>query len=113
MTLMNLRGPLIIYGLSKNFAMGIPSNISLQIPMIHSRTSMTSMTVSDPILIHPIILSIPLESTVITLMDWSVLLNFTRVYPYPSQVPSTFPKGAADFRVKCIASATLLDLTAV
>ena len=77
---------------------------------------MTSMTASDSVLIYLIILSVPLESTVITLMDWSVLLNFTRlpgIQPHPSQVPSTLATGAADFRVKCIASATCLDLTAV
>ena len=47
-------------------------------------------------------------------MDWFVLLDSTHLPGiYPSQVPYSLPKGAADFRVKCIASATFLDLTAV
>ena len=35
------------------------------------------------------------------------------MYPYPSQVPSTLSRGAADLRVKCITSTTFLNLTAV
>lgn len=47
-------------------------------------------------------LRVPVESTIITLMDWSVLWSFIwgpRIYSYSAQVPPTLTKGAADFQV--------------
>ena len=61
-------------------------------------------------------LRVPVENTVITLMDWSVLWCFIRgpwIYSYSAQVQRTLTTGGEGWRVMCDTISMLRNLTGI